>query len=50
MASRSVHTTCGQQDPLALLKAKVPTEYQKGAVIYSELKQTGHLHVIVHGR
>ena len=50
MISRSVRHFRGQEDPLAFLTATVPAQYRKGAVIYSALKQAGHLHLILRGQ
>ena len=50
MLARSFPYSREQEDPLSLLTARVPVEYKKGALIYSQLRQPGHLHVVVRGR
>jgi len=50
MTPRSACDLRQQEDPLALLTATVPVKYEKGAIVYAELKQAGHLHLIVRGR
>jgi CRP/FNR family transcriptional regulator, cyclic AMP receptor protein len=50
MTPRSVRVFRGQEDPLGLLTATSPIQYYKGAIIYSELKQPTHLHLVIRGR
>ena len=49
MTPRSVRNLRGQEDPLALLTATVPVKYESGAILYSEFKRAGHLHLIIRG-
>ena len=50
MTPRSVRSLRGQEDPLALLTAKAPVKYERGAILYSEFERAGHLHLIVSGK
>jgi len=49
MTPRSVRNLREQEDPLALLTATVPVKYECGAILYSEFKRAGHLHLIIRG-